>query len=206
MTELMVFISVLTGSLWVAIDAIGKRKTVAGKVVGLVFDGMTLVVQSATHHTKAITRALSEDNQFDEGATAFHFLIQDSFSNWNDMENKAGFTEVVMALVAKERHKQNEKWGEQNHNPIEWAAIIGEEFGEMSREAVDIHFRNPVKGRISEVDNFDRVQRVEAYQKELIQLAAVTIQAVECLMRQRANCESASDFFDSLEKGYERKN
>ena len=37
-------------------------------------------------------------------------------------------------LVNQERARQDKKWGEQNHEPMKWACILGEEFGELQRE------------------------------------------------------------------------
>ena len=48
----------------------------------------------------------------------------------------------ILREVKNERLKQNTKWGEQNHNLVEWIAILTEEVGEVSREAVDFHFAN----------------------------------------------------------------
>ena len=39
---------------------------------------------------------------------------------------------VYNDLVALERLNQDKKWGEQNHNPSEWLAILVEEVGELS--------------------------------------------------------------------------
>lgn len=35
--------------------------------------------------------------------------------------------------VINERKRQDKKWGEQNHSPLLWLSIIGEEFGEMCK-------------------------------------------------------------------------
>lgn len=36
-------------------------------------------------------------------------------------------------LVALERKRQDEKWGEQNHSPAWWLAILVEEIGELAQ-------------------------------------------------------------------------
>ena len=46
----------------------------------------------------------------------------------------------IIAEIVVERQKQDEKWGEQNHNPIEWSAILTEECGEVAKEALEYHF------------------------------------------------------------------
>ena len=65
--------------------------------------------------------------------------------------------------VLDERISQDRKWGEQNHHPERWLAILGEEFG----EACEAWLRP------------DPSQ----YRKELIQVAAVAIAAIESLDR-----------------------
>lgn len=75
----------------------------------------------------------------------------------------------VLAEVARERERQDAKWGEQNHNPERWMLILAEEFGEASKEANEITFRgrNPAN-----------------YRQELLQTAAVCVAAIEALDRQ----------------------
>lgn len=43
-----------------------------------------------------------------------------------------GVMKTFEELVNEERERQEEKWGEQNHHPLVWLAILGEEFGEVS--------------------------------------------------------------------------
>ncbi len=78
----------------------------------------------------------------------------------------------ILEEIAKERKRQDEKWGEQNHSPIEWIAILTEEVGEISKEALEFHFKHkkPKKSLAN-------------YRKELIQTAAVTVAMLESLDR-----------------------
>lgn len=69
----------------------------------------------------------------------------------------------VMHRVYAERVRQDARWGEQNHTWERWLAIIGEEFGESSKAIVE---RDDI-----------------AMVTELEQLAAVTINALECAHR-----------------------
>lgn len=90
----------------------------------------------------------------------------------------------VLNDVLRERERQNNKWGVQNHNAVEWIAILTEEVGEASKEAVDFHFANgDVDPALKAGLNLQRI-RLDNYRKELIQVAAVAIQAVESLDRQ----------------------
>ena len=95
---------------------------------------------------------------------------------------------TILEEVRKERERQNVKWGEQNHSVIEWQAILMEEVGEVTKEASDYHFKNPYlngQGEMQNVLENDVVQhiRLKDYRKELIQVAAVAVQMIECLDR-----------------------
>ena len=110
-------------------------------------------------------------------------------------EYKKGYDKRVQIYneLEKERLSQNTIWGEQNHSPLEFMAILMEEVGEASKEAVDFHFCNPVKiqevsggkSRLIRVDanSEDQKERLLRYRKELIQVAAVAIQMIESLDR-----------------------
>lgn len=92
----------------------------------------------------------------------------------------------IFDQIRKEKAKQNQRWGEQNHNPVEWIAILTEEVGEAARMAVDLHFKNPVlslAGDLKSPNSENQHYRMEEYRKELIQSAAVIVQAIECLDR-----------------------
>lgn len=73
-------------------------------------------------------------------------------------------TDVIIWNIKEERKRQDAKWGEQNHHPLYWLAILQEEVGEAAKACI-------------EHNAFD-------YQKEMIQVAAVAIAALESLARQ----------------------
>jgi len=96
----------------------------------------------------------------------------------------------VLNELQKERASQNKKWGQQDHGPVEWISILTEEVGEASKEAVDFHFKNKVKCTNERGEKFyhptdedQQDKRLRAYRKEMIQVAAVAIQAIECIDR-----------------------
>lgn len=100
----------------------------------------------------------------------------------------------VLNEVQKERASQNEKWGQQDHGPVEWISILTEEVGEASKEAVDFHFKNQVKCTNERGEKFyqptddeQQDKRLRAYRNEMIQVAAVAIQAIECIDRNYFN-------------------
>lgn len=78
--------------------------------------------------------------------------------------------EKALALVLAERARQDKKWGEQNHGPEWWLAILGEEYGEACQALVQWQFEG--------AEFYD-------YLKELVQTAAVALQAVECEIRRK---------------------
>lgn len=86
----------------------------------------------------------------------------------------------VLYEIEDERTRQNQKWGVQNHSPIEWIAILTEEVGEASKEALEYHFKNMGNNSASPDWNAGKLAQ---YRKELIQVAAVATQMVECLDR-----------------------
>jgi NTP pyrophosphatase (non-canonical NTP hydrolase) len=70
----------------------------------------------------------------------------------------------ILIEVGEERARQDAKWGIQDHIPLKWNAILGEEFGEVSKAILENDQTN--------------------YREELIQVAAVAIAAIENLDRQ----------------------
>lgn len=76
-------------------------------------------------------------------------------------------TEIVNAIIA-ERKKQDKKWGEQNHHPYVWMAILAEEVGETNQALLEHDFGGKPEAN---------------YKEELIQVAAVAIAALESFDR-----------------------
>jgi len=70
----------------------------------------------------------------------------------------------ILDKVSVERDRQDEKWGVQGHAPMKWMTILMEEVGETSKAILE--------------------DKVLDYEKELIQVAAVAVAALEDLNRQ----------------------
>ena len=71
----------------------------------------------------------------------------------------------ILADIQSERDFQDHKWGSQrNLPPAMWATILGEEFGEVCEEVLDL----------------DNDHTIKLY-KELIQVAAVAVCWLEAL-------------------------
>jgi hypothetical protein len=80
----------------------------------------------------------------------------------------------VIGDVALERARQDDRWGEQNHAPAWWLVILGEEYGEACRAALD-----------SRPGALTGVATLADYRAELVQVAAVAVAAIEALDRGR---------------------
>lgn len=85
----------------------------------------------------------------------------------------------ILFEILQERKKQDAKFGIQNHSPIEWIAILGEEFGEASKEALEAHFKQ--KNNFGSLGKSE--ENLQNLRNELIQVAAVAAAFVECLDR-----------------------
>ena len=72
--------------------------------------------------------------------------------------------------ILAERAKQDKKWGEQNHDPYVWIAILTEEVGELAQATLHTEFGGEKGG-------------IEKIREEAIHSAAVALQFVECLDR-----------------------
>ena len=79
--------------------------------------------------------------------------------------------DLIIKRVTDERKRQDEKWGEQNHHPLMWFSIIGEEYGEMCHAFNEYSFS-------------EKPELLEEMQKEAIQVAACCMAMIECLERQ----------------------
>jgi len=78
----------------------------------------------------------------------------------------------VFEEIGKERDAQDRRWGAQEHDPFYWLSILGEEKGEACKAA--------------------NQGRWDQFRAELIQVAAVAVNAVECSRRNR-NAEAGGE-------------
>lgn len=77
----------------------------------------------------------------------------------------------LLKEVFEERKRQFAKFGYQNCTPLEWFAILSEEVGEVAKEVVDFHMAGL---NLTPEGSKD-------YRKELLQVAAVALQAIQVL-------------------------
>lgn len=96
-------------------------------------------------------------------------------------------TAEVLRDVMGERRRQDEKWGQQNHGPMPWSAILGEEFGEVCKAGLELEFGEYDGPAPSNEDvRLLREQRLDHLEEELVQVAAVAVSWVECIRRNRS--------------------
>jgi len=86
------------------------------------------------------------------------------------------FDQVVVE-IAKERLRQDKKWGVQNHSNAMWLSILVEEVGEVSKEIADNWERKFYFDNTKDIE--DRIKYHENLKKELIQVAAVCVAWLE---------------------------
>lgn len=79
----------------------------------------------------------------------------------------------VLQDILDERARQDARWGEQNHHPFRWIAILTEEVGEASQAALNFDWHS------------DQAN-ANAYRAELVQVAAVAYAMLEAHDRGRA--------------------
>lgn len=83
----------------------------------------------------------------------------------------------ALEAVAKERERQDARWGVQDHAHEVWLAILGEEYGELARAILETRFDNGPEAKAR--------GGIENIRKEAVQIAAVAVAMVECLDRQK---------------------
>lgn len=82
----------------------------------------------------------------------------------------------ILSEIAAERGRQDARWGIQDHPSPAWTAILGEEFGEVSKAVVEATFTHNIKALPS----------LEAHlEMELVQVAAVCVAWIEAITRRR---------------------
>jgi NTP pyrophosphatase (non-canonical NTP hydrolase) len=81
--------------------------------------------------------------------------------------------DAVLDVLA-ERKRQEEKWGEQNHDPYRYLTILMEEVGEYAEAVLQTEFGGPRGG-------------LERMRTEAIHVAAVALAILECLDRGKWN-------------------
>lgn len=81
----------------------------------------------------------------------------------------------ALHAVIEERQRQNVIWGEQNHDPVYWLGILGEEFGELCQAINETVFDNGPEER--------KKGGYHNMRAEAVQVAAVAVAFIEMLDR-----------------------
>lgn len=74
----------------------------------------------------------------------------------------------ALSDVLHERVRQEEKWGQQDHDPFTYLTVLGEEFGELCQAALHTRYGGHAASGLRD---------------EAVQVAAVALAIVECLDR-----------------------
>lgn len=88
---------------------------------------------------------------------------------------------VTFSDVVTERERQDATWGQQDHDPLTWLPILGEEYGELCQAALAL--QAPALHDPSGEYDLPVRQLRAAYRRELVQVAAVAVAMIECLDR-----------------------
>jgi NTP pyrophosphatase (non-canonical NTP hydrolase) len=88
----------------------------------------------------------------------------------------------AIADVLAERHRQDEKWGQQDHDPFTYLAILTEEVGEAAQAALQARFHKESPPGAGSAQEFRQV-RLQDFRIEMIHTTAVALAIVQCLDR-----------------------
>lgn len=75
---------------------------------------------------------------------------------------------TILNDVFKEMDRQSSLWGQQNHEPIVWCGILGEEVGQVNKAAIESHFMD---------------KDLLEYRNDCVRVAAVAMSMLLCLNR-----------------------
>lgn len=113
-------------------------------------------------------------SEYDMRDTSCSDCIKRVTANMSNMAKEVIAVTVLQSVIA-ERQRQDAKWGQQNHEPIYWLGILGEEFGELCEAINETVFDNGPEARLK--GGYDNMRA------EAVQLAAVAVAFVEMLDR-----------------------
>lgn len=90
----------------------------------------------------------------------------------------------VLLEVLEERHRQDQRWGQQNHPAEVWTQILGEEFGEVCNAALAARFAafDAEESRVSHEEWALGLRN--ATRSELLQVAACAVAWVQAIDRE----------------------
>ena len=110
------------------------------------------------------------------------------FRGFNQLERIGRYEsqEKILEDIRNERKRQDAMWGVQDHDNITWSAILSEECGEFAQAALHEKFGG---------------EAAEGLREELIQVAAVATQIVECFDRAKAKNIQPTDTNQNEEVG-----
>lgn len=114
-----------------------------------------------------LEEAIQYHVEFNKGQHSQHLILVEALEMLRGIETSES---IALSNVLYERKCQDEKWGEQNHVPLKWLAILLEEIGEASKDLLE--------------------NELIKYRDEMVQVAAVALAAVESFDRQALEGEN----------------
>lgn len=125
---------------------------------------------------KDVIRKAFERTTFSATWDAAEGLIKAAYNRGVAVGARQRGGDAILTEIRAERARQDAKHGVQDHWPHEWLGVIQEELGEAAKEANDAVFVTTDDG-VSPEERFARMRR------ELIEVAASAVAAVECMDR-----------------------
>jgi len=91
-----------------------------------------------------------------------------------------------LQAILIERNRQDRLWGDQDHDPFTYLAILIEEVGEFAKEALTLRFETSkaTMGQAGSTAEYEK-SVLEDMRVEAVQVAAVALAIVECLDRKK---------------------
>ena len=88
-------------------------------------------------------------------------------------------TGAALALIAEERGRQFQKWGNQSRTAFMWLAILMEEVGEFSEAAIEDHLQKEIRDEVPSGCSYFTERLIE----EMTHVAAVSTAIIEGLLK-----------------------
>lgn len=95
-----------------------------------------------------------------------------------EVSRRAIRQENAVADVKRERERQDDQWGDQNHHPSYWLAILGKQVGQFGSAVLDREWAMQSDSPVRDGIAMDKRMREEA-----VQLTAVGLAIIEAIDR-----------------------
>ena len=150
-----------------------------------------LDVKTASHMQKmaedVLERLTTRTAALESECRAFERLHHHAVEERDELRKERDAVSGWLPLILDERARQEEKWGEQNHNDYYWLGILFEEAGDVAKALIENCDRaDPfygVKNSIGVNLNIQLGSSEDALRKELSHVAAVAVAWIDAMNR-----------------------